>query len=118
MNSMDLKYLKSNLLLTLDVLVLLNSSGVLVGIFGRKLYDHGKKGEQVRFTKCSLLGLISNEKHPNVLDHKTLDRSILVVQRALTGVLDLCKLLICQFTTYQLPRFFNSHAKMIGACAY
>ena len=42
MNSMDLKYLKSNLLLTLDVLVLLNSSGVLVGIFGRKLYDHEK----------------------------------------------------------------------------
>ena len=43
MNSMDLKYLKSNLLLTLDVLVLLNSSGVLVGIFGRKLYDHEKR---------------------------------------------------------------------------
>ena len=46
MNSMDLKYLKSNLLLTLDVLVLLNSSGVLVGIFGRKLYDHEKKANR------------------------------------------------------------------------
>ena len=47
MNSMDLKYLKSNLLLTLDVLVLLNSSGVLVGIFGRKLYDHEKMTNKV-----------------------------------------------------------------------